>query len=68
MCYPITYHATTDLKVVDGFVYKRLRPYNEGVINEDITWKLWILLFMTRSIKEMSHYALQALHGVGHSE
>lgn len=55
-----------DIKVIDGFVYKRTQFYDGSPTNEDFAWKLWIPLELTNGIIEKAHCLPVASHGGFH--
>lgn len=55
-----------DLKIVDGFVYKRTLHYDGVPLNEDFAWKLWVPQGLTESLIGKAHNAPQVAHGGFH--
>lgn len=52
-----------DLRVMDGFAYKRTVPYNGESIGEDFAWKLWVPMELTSELIAKAHNPPQASHG-----
>lgn len=52
-----------DLKVMDGYVYKRTVPYDGVPINEDFAWKLWVPLELTHDLIVKTHNPPHVSHG-----
>lgn len=55
-----------DLRVVDGYVYKRTLHYDGTPLGEDFAWKLWIPVELSQKLIENAHCPPNVAHGGFH--
>lgn len=54
---------TPDLKIIDGYVYRRTEHCSGEQLQDDLAWKLWIPKDMVREILEKAHDSHLSAHG-----
>lgn len=55
--------TTSNVKILDGFVYRRAEHAPEDQIADDVIWKLWIPKELVPEVLQMAHKNVSASHG-----
>lgn len=55
--------VTPDIRIMDGFLYRRTEHCSGEQLQDDLAWKLWVPREMVRVILDKAHGSHQSAHG-----